>query len=309
MPKIYFLALIILLTIFFVTSNFNFRLRGIIFGIAVAIMLISTPIIYKLFGIYSAFYSIAAYYSAFRVIHYFIDVKQDPSTKNSLISYLSFLLFFPCFSSGPIEKIQNLHPKPLTKEKIFFGLRRALIGIIKLAIYNLILLKISPVDFSLSNIGSWLIFSAYGGAIKLFVLLWGSWDIVIGLSALLGFKVSENFPKIPYLQRNLTQFWLNWQATLVNWIIGYIYFPLCKNRKYVYLKTMFIIMIIGWGHLFFNTKDFPTITLVMYYTLWGIFLGGTFALSKSIGDLLNKPETKEWFLSKSKLLHKFFYTE
>ena len=149
--------------------------------------------------------------------------------------------------------------------------------------------------------------TAYVGAIKLYVLLSGDIDIVIGVSALMGFKVSENFPKFPYMQPTLTKFWQNWQATIVNWLTAYVYFPLCRNRKHVYAKTMIIIMIIGWAHLFYYFKDFPSIEYIMYYTLWGVFLGGTLALSKIWGK--KKAESKQIWQQKYPAIAKIIYSE
>ena len=139
------------------------------------------------------------------------------------------------------------------------------------------------------------------------MLLSGDIDIVIGIASLMGFRISENYPKIPYLQPTLTKFWQNWQAMVVNWLTAYVYFPLCRNRKHIYLKTMFIIMIIGWLHLFYNFREFPTLDLIVYYTLWGIFLGGALALSKMWER--KKAQLKEPFMAAHPRLGKILYAD
>ena len=296
-----------LIVVLFLCSNCNFNLKNFVFWTAEGILLVSNMIVFRLFNYSSLYYSFAAYYTVYRSIHYFVDVKQGSLQKARFMDYISYLYFFPSFSHAPIERYENLKPEDVKREHIIFGFKRILLGIAKYAFLTYVLSKISSVTFSLSNLWQWLIYSAYIGAIKLYVLLSGDIDIVIGLSALMGFKLSENFPKFPYIQSNLTKFWQNWQATIVNWLTAYVYFPLCRNRKHVYLKTMIIIMIIGWGHLFYNFKDFPSFELIMYYTLWGVFLGGTLALSKVLEK--KKQQSRQHWFGKHPTIAKIIYAD
>lgn len=275
-----FIIFFALVAVLYLSSNYEFKFKNYVFWFTEGFMLISNMAIYRIFGYHSLFYSFAAYYTMYRTIHYFVDVKQGALQKVKFIDYLSYLYFFPAFSHGPIERFENMHLEDVKKGHLIFGFKRIIIGTAKYAFLLYVLSKFVEVPFSLQNFWQWLVLTAYVGAIKLYVLLSGDIDIVIGISSLMGFKISENFPKFPYIQANLTRFWQNWQATIVNWLTAYVYFPLCRNRKYVYLKTMIIIMIIGWGHLFYNFKDFPSLEVIVYYTLWGVFLGGTLALSK-----------------------------
>lgn len=49
-------------------------------------------------------------------------------------------------------------------------------------------------------------------------------DIAIGLSALFGFRIRENFDR-PFLKRNLAEFWRGWHVSLSGWCRNNIYFP------------------------------------------------------------------------------------
>ncbi len=269
-----------IVTVLYICSSYDFRLKNFLFWAAEGFMLVSNMVIYRIFSYHSVFYSFAAYYTMYRSVHYFVDVRQGSLQKIRFLDYISYLYFFPSFSHGPVERIENLNPEYVAKRHIFFGFKRIGIGIAKYLLLVYVLSRINPVQFSVFSFWDWLVFTAYAGAVKLYVLLSGDIDIVIGVSSLMGFRLSENFPKFPYIQTSLTKFWQNWQATIVSWLTSYVYFPLCRNRKYVYLKTMVIIMIIGWGHLFYNFRDFPSLEVIAYYTLWGVFLGGTLALSK-----------------------------
>jgi len=293
--------------ILYLCSNYEFQGKTIVFWATEAAMLASSMVLFETTGYHSAFYAFAAYYTMFRSIHYFVDVRQGALQKVRFREYLGYLLFFPAFSHGPIDRISLMQPESVTRQHLAFGAKRILIGISKYLILVYILSDIERVSFSFSQFWQWLLFSAYGNAIQLYVLLSGDIDIVIGISSLMGFRVSENYPKVPYLQYNLTKFWQNWQSTIVNWLTAYVYFPLCRNRKYIYLKTMLIIMIIGWLHLLYNFKGFPSINLIMYYTLWGIFLGGALALSKIIER--KKVENKEYLMGSHPLLGRIVYAD
>jgi len=305
-----YLAIFLAFTsIFYICSHKSFMYKNYVFYLFVGLLLVSTFILTKLTGKFSIYYSLAAYFSAFRIIHYYIDAKQDNNLRASYIEYLTFLLFFPTFCHGPVERIQNFKRQKIKKEDALFILKKVLYAMIKFMILAHILLKIHPAKFSFSGIGEWILFTAYVGAFKLYFLLSADWDLVLGLSRLMGYKIIENFPKNPYLQSNMTQFWRNWHWSLVNWLTGYIYIPLAKNQKYLNLKLVLVLLIIGWGHLFYQSETLPTISLITHYTLWGIWLGGALVISKAISKNLNSENVKNYLRTRSKFLFDFIYSD
>ena len=312
-PLFYFLVFFILILLMYLLSNYAFPSRGWIFW-TVEVFMLTHPILFnRLFGYYSTFYAFAAYYTAYRSIHYYVDVTQGSLEKCRFIDYISYMFYFPTISHGPIERIENLKIQGIEKQNVAFGVKRILTGISKYLVLVYFLNGIIETPFSFGNFFGWLVFTAYVNAVKFYLLFSGDIDIVIGLSALMGFKVSENFPKFPDLQTNLTKFWQNWQATIVNWLTAYVYFPLCRNRRHVYLKTMLIIMIIGWAHLLYTPEivQFQNVgqfaDFVLYYTLWGIFLGGTLAISKVLNK--KKMENRETIIQSHPLLAKMLFSE
>ena len=302
----HFLIFFLVVMILYICSNYSFKLRTMIFWFTEAFMLISNMLLYKLFNYYSLFYSFASYYALFRSIHYFVDVKQGSLQKIKLIEYFSYLFFFPSFSHGPVDRLGSIQPEDIKKEHLTFGFKRISYGIAKYLLLVYALSHIEKVPFSFGNIWRWLFYTAYGNAIQLYVLLSGDIDIVIGISSLMGFRVSENYPRFPYIQPNLTKFWQNWQSTIVNWLTAYVYFPLCRNKRYIYLKTMFLIMVIGWLHLFYDFKELSA-EIFIYYTLWGIFLGGALALSKILEK--KKSSSKDYMAQKHHLIAKILYAD
>ena len=309
----HFLVFFLFVAVLYACSNYSFKLRAMIFWITEAFMLASGMIFYRLFNYYSPFYSFASYYTMFRSIHYFVDVKQESLQKTGFIEYIGYLFYFPSFSHGPVDRIGVMQPQDVTKGHLIFGLKRIFYGIAKYLLLVYALSQIEKVPFSFWDIWRWLFYTAYGNAIQLYVLLSGDIDIVIGISSLMGFGVSENYPRVPYLQPNLTKFWQNWQSTIVSWLTAYVYFPLCRNKKHVYLKTMLIIMIIGWLHLFYLPEILQfkglnqLIEFILYYTLWGVFLGGALALSKLLEK--KKSGSKQGMEQKHPFIAKILYAD
>lgn len=55
-------------------------------------------------------------------------------------------------------------------------------------------------------------------------------DMAIGCAKCLGYDLAENFD-LPYISRNVTEFWKRWHISLSSWLMQYLYIPLGGNRK------------------------------------------------------------------------------
>jgi len=71
-------------------------------------------------------------------------------------------------------------------------------------------------------------------------------DIAIGVAALFGFHIKENFDK-PYLSTNLFEFWRRWHISLGAWLRDYLYIPLGGNRtsRWRICWNLWVTMILG----------------------------------------------------------------
>lgn len=121
----------------------------------------------------------------------------------------------------------------------------------------------------------------YGYSFQIFADFAGYSLIAIGLGALFGYKLPENF-NFPYLSGSITEFWRRWHISLSSWLRDYLYIPLGGNRK-------------GLGRTYFN------LFLVMFlgglwhgaawkFALWGSLHGLALAaerLGKSGFSILN----------------------
>ena len=85
---------------------------------------------------------------------------------------------------------------------------------------------------------------------------------------MLGINICRNF-NVPYLSRNLSEFWRRWHISLSSWFRDYVYIPLGGNRKHQYLNILIVFILSGIWHG--NTLNF---------VLWGSLHG--------IGQIVNR---------------------
>jgi len=119
----------------------------------------------------------------------------------------------------------------------------------------------------------------YGYSFQIFADFAGYSLIAIGLGALFGYKLPQNF-NFPYLSTSITEFWRRWHLSLSSWLRDYLYFPLGGNRK-------------GSGRTYFN------LFLVMFlgglwhgaawkFALWGSLHGLALAAERLGGSVFLK---------------------
>ncbi len=191
-------------------------------------------------------------YLLFRLTHYVVEKHRDAIPQHSWIEYIIYLLFFPTFLAGPIEKSQRLLLQ-IQKQKVFRieyvndGLKRILIGVVKkLFIANQISMFVFPILNAPHNHHSWqILISIYLLTFYLYMDFSAYSDIAIGTAKFFGIDIMENFSS-PLLKSNLILFWRSWHISLHVWIRDYFFFPFF-GRKSSTLKLylgMFLSMFI-----------------------------------------------------------------
>ena len=146
-------------------------------------------------------------YIVFRCISYLMEV--DLTQRSSLLDFFNYVVFFPTFIAGPIERYSRftsagLPPVTAWREQFYPALNRILNGLIKKFVLadNLMVFGI----FALSQEGSFSLWLLWLGALLMLFLIYldfsGYCDIVIGLAKLMGFQITENFNR-PFAARNV----------------------------------------------------------------------------------------------------------
>ncbi len=177
-------------------------------------------------------------YVAFRLIHTLRDRQTGLLPDVSLREYLTYVIFFPAYTAGPIDRAERfaedyrelIGQNRWNSARITEGGARIATGLFKKFVIAdsiaLIALNASSADQAQSAGALWLLLYAY--AFRLFFDFSGYSDIAIGISILFGIKLPENFDR-PYLKNNIMAFWQSWHMTLSNWVRFYVFSPLSRS--------------------------------------------------------------------------------
>src|SRR5260221_3316421 len=173
-------------------------------------------------------------YLSFRLIQTLRDRQTGKLPALSLREYLTYLIFFPAYTAGPIDRaerfVKDLRVLPrIDSARTVEGLSRIVIGLFKkfviadsLALFALNATKVTEAQ---SSGGMWILLYAY--AFRIFFDFSGYSDIAIGLGRLYGINLPENFDR-PYLKDSITTFWQSWHMTLSTWARFYVFTPLSR---------------------------------------------------------------------------------
>lgn len=214
----------------------------------------------------------------FRLISYIVDIYQRNIKPVSLLNFATYISFFPCILSGPIDRSQTFLPQIAIPRKFDYnlsieGCRQILWGMFKKMVIA------DPLsNFTASGIegkpGSILLIMAISYSIQLYADFSGYSDMAIGTGKILGIRITKNF-HYPYFSRNVAEFWNRWHISLLSWFRYYIYFPLGGSR----CSTIFVIR---------NTFIIFLISGLWHGANWTFILWGIYHALLFIPSLLNK---------------------
>ncbi|MBR6173078.1 MAG: MBOAT family protein [Eubacterium sp.] len=169
----------------------------------------------------------------FQSLGYVIDVyrRKYPAQRNLGKSAL-FTCFFPQMIQGPISRYDDLSGTLFAEhsfngKEFFYGLLRVVWGFFKKLV---IADRLAPVILTLtkdadSYPGVYVAANIIFYAIQLYGDFTGGIDITIGISRMLGIRVTENFDR-PYFSKNVAEYWRRWHITMGTWFKDYIFYPL-----------------------------------------------------------------------------------
>lgn len=168
-------------------------------------------------------------YLTFKAVQVIIEIHDGLIKEMSIFDFSYFLLFFPTITSGPIDRsrrfIKEINKKLTTKEYIEY-LKKGIFKIFKGVSYKFIFAflvntywmeKIPHAHTFLNTISYMYAYSFY-----LFFDFAGYSLMAIGTSYILGVATPENF-NMPFLSRDIKDFWNRWHMTLSFWFRDFIY--------------------------------------------------------------------------------------
>ena len=186
------------------------------------------------------------------------DLGLDPQIfRRHLVEVTLFKGFFPQLVAGPIVKAGEWWPQrePKTWKLVDGDLAiRALITgyFLKMVVADNLKDQTEWIQFPLFLHRSGIDLAAmlFGYSMQIFADFAGYSLIAIGLAALFGYRLPDNF-RFPYIAASVSAFWRRWHISLSSWLREYLYLPLGGNRKgnlRTYLNLMLVMLIGGLWH-------------------------------------------------------------
>jgi len=183
-------------------------------------------------------------YILFRVLHLMIDAKQgELAARVSPLAYFNYTASFLTLSAGPIQRYEEFQHetstvRPLDEAGVYDAFARIVQGFLRIAVvsavFNYAFAAVSakvlsaPATLGWSHLLGAYVASAVSYTVFLYANFAGYMDVVIGLSALLGQKLPENFER-PFQARSFLDFWARWHITLSVWFRTYVFNPLLRG--------------------------------------------------------------------------------
>lgn len=173
----------------------------------------------------------------FQAIGYSIDVYQRKvNAEHDLLTFTTFITFFPQLLAGPIERADNMLPQYRANRSFDYplavdGCRQMLWGFFKkMVIADHCAAVIDPLWATWQQqSGATLLICAFFYTIQIYCDFSGYSDISIGVAKLFGIRIRKNFD-YPYFSTSIPEFWRRWHISLMTWFRDYIYFPLGGSR-------------------------------------------------------------------------------
>ena len=215
----------------------------------------------------------------FQTMSYTIDVyRGETKVQRNLLDFGVYVAMFPQLIAGPIVKYkqveQDLHERPVDLPQISYGTKRFVTGLAKkVLIANNVgelwsMISASNIE-SLSVLTAWMGIIAF--AFQIYFDFSGYSDMAIGLGAILGFHLPENF-KYPYIATSITDFWRRWHISLGSWFRDYVYIPLGGNRKGLKIQIVNILIVWMLTGIWHGAG--------LNFLFWGLWFAGFLILEK-----------------------------
>lgn len=169
----------------------------------------------------------------FQAISYILDVYNGKyEAEKNLFHFALYISWFPSILQGPISRYDELKPQffetehHFSLEKSQFAIQRILWGFLKkLVIADRATEVVTYIFGNYENLPWYITFVGFlFYSIELYADFSGGMDVVLGVSELMGIKLSENFRQ-PFFSQSIAEFWRRWHITLGTWMKDYVFYP------------------------------------------------------------------------------------
>ena len=221
-------------------------------------------------------------YLTFSGMSTLLDVhRESKQPEKNLLKLSAYFLMFPKLIQGPILLFKDYQADVgetrFNPDEAAKGIRRFIIGLGKKVLLADVLIVAANRVFSnppelLGASAAWVGLLAY--ALVIYFDFSGYTDMALGVGALFGIKLPENF-NFPYLSRSISDFWRRWHITLNNWFRTYVFMPLeYKRRRVKFYRVQTHILIVFFLTGFWHGASWN-------FILWGLYFGVILAVEAS----------------------------
>lgn len=199
-------------------------------------------------------------YYTFQGIGYILQVSRKiEKPELNLIYFINYMIFFPKFIAGPIERSKTFLPQ-VREKKIFdynqvvVGFRMILWGAFKkIVIADRLAIIINTVNGNLQDEKGFVFLMVFLlQPLHLYLDFSGYTNIALGIARIFGINLMDNFRR-PFFAKTVGEFWKRWHISLSSWcndfIFNHIILKHLKWKKWASVYAVFItFFIIGLWH-------------------------------------------------------------
>lgn len=239
---IYAIGIVIPLIVLFYFKYFDFFLSS-----AMTVIGYNSEVLKIILPVGISFYT-------FQALSYVVDVHRGKlDVENDFIKLALYLSFFPQLVAGPIVRASDFLPqlreeRRIIIERLKYGIQLIAFGLFKkIVLADHISIFVDDV-YRAPSAFHWttLVWACISYSIQIYMDFSGYSDIAIGCAHCMGYDFKRNF-NMPYLSKNMTEFWHRWHISLSTWLKEYLYIPLGGSRKGEVRRylNLFLTMLLG----------------------------------------------------------------
>ncbi|HEX2870085.1 MAG TPA: MBOAT family O-acyltransferase [Polyangiaceae bacterium] len=231
-------------------------------------------------------------YVLFRLLHLMIDARQGELGRRIPVQqFFNYCAGFLTFTAGPIQ----LYPDFVEQQargpsndpaEVADAMQRVVRGFVLVCVVSAVLnyvfaaLSVRLLQATPQVAGP-LVFAVCAALYTayLYANFAGYMHIVIGVGALMGLRLPENFAQ-PFAARSFLEFWSRWHMTLSGWFKTYLFNPLLKRltQRWPSAGSAPYLAVLAFFITFLVMGIWHGSTLV--FVVYGLFLGAGASLNK-----------------------------
>jgi alginate O-acetyltransferase complex protein AlgI len=207
----------------------------------------------------------------FEFIHYLFEIYRGNQPMKSLVLFALFAAFFPTQIAGPIKRYRDFEAQMMETQKLklaYFdeGLPLIIIGMAKKLLIANNLATLVQMGYSIPGeygaLELWMF--AYAFAFQIYFDFSGYTDIARGSAILFGYHIPINF-NLPYIAKNMSDFWHRWHISLSTWLRDYLFIPLGGSRGGRWATNRNLVITMALGGLWHGAS--------WSFLVWGLYHG------------------------------------